>query len=501
MSDAFVDDRPVRVRIAPSPTGYFHVGNARTAVFNWLFARHNGGKFIWRVEDTDRTRFVEGALEDQAESLAWLGIQVDEGPLNGGPYGPYHQSERLDIYRPYAEELLAKGHAYRCFCTPERLTLVREARQKSGQKVGYDRHCRNLSEAEVQARLAGGETSVLRLKMPLTGSIVLKDVIRGDIEFSAREFEDVVLIKTDGFPTYHFAVVVDDHLMQISHVLRADEWIPSSPIQIHLYDCFGWREPIWVHVPMVLNPGGKGKLSKRKTVDASGNPLEQMVQVREYRAAGYLSEAMFNYLSLLGWAYSADEDIFSADAAAERFALEDIKPSPAAWNPEKLVWMNGHYIRNLGIEDLAARLMPFLRAAGVPAEPDQVERLAPIVQERINTLADAVPLLDFFWADSVTPDKAELVPKKLDAGGTAKLLGEAALRLSASNVPWDNEALEAAMRSMAEDLGLNTSSAFQPLRVAVTGKRISPPLFETMAYLGRETVLGRLKAAKALLEA
>ena len=498
---------PVRVRMAPSPTGYFHVGNARTAVFNWLFAQSHGGKFVWRVEDTDRARYVEAALGDQAESLEWLGLTVDEGPMNGGPYGPYFQSQRLAHYHRHADELLAAGHAYRCFCSSQRLEAVRQERQRMGLKVGYDRHCRNLAPEEVAARMAEGGPHVLRLKMPLAEEIVLADVLRGDIHFAASEFEDVVIVKSDGYPTYHLAVVVDDHMMAITHVLRADEWIPSGPIQVQLYRLFGWPEPVWAHMPMVLNPSGKGKLSKRNTVDAQGQALvrkdgqpELMVQVREYRAAGYLPEAMFNYLALLGWAYSGDEEIFSRRQAIERFKLEDVKSSPAAWNPEKLLWMNGMYIRMLDPEDLTDRLMPFLTQAGLAPDRPLVRLLAPLIQERINTLAEVVPLVDFFWSKMVSPVPADLIPKKLDAAGTADVLAAAGAALSGlPAAAWRHLELEAALRGMADRMGLGAGVAFQPVRVAVTGKRVSPPLFETIEILGAELTLARLAAARDLL--
>jgi glutamyl-tRNA synthetase len=488
---------PVRVRIAPSPTGFFHVGNARTALFNWLFARSRGGTFVWRVEDTDRARFVPTAVEDVAESLRWLGLEPDEGPIDGGPYGPYYQSERLALYAGYAEALLADGHAYRCYCTPERLEEVRQRRAAAGQKVGYDRRCRGLSAAERAAAEAAGTPSVLRLSMPLAGETVITDVIRGEIRFAAGELEDVVLVKSDGFPTYHFAVVVDDHLMEISHVLRADEWIPSTPYQIRLYEALGWEAPVWAHVPMVLNPDGRGKLSKRKTVDEEGQPLEQMTQVREFRAAGYLPEAMFNYLALLGWSFSADEDLFSREAAVERFRLEDVKPSPAAWNPDKLLWMNGVYLRALTPGELAARLLPFLRAAGLPADEDDARAVAPLVQERITTLSEAVDLVAFLWRE-VAPSAEDLVPKKMDGAGASALLAAAEERLAALG-DWAPGPIEEALRALAEAHGLKAGPAFQPVRVAATGSRVSPPLFESLELLGRDRTLARLAAARVTL--
>jgi glutamyl-tRNA synthetase len=486
----------VRVRMAPSPTGYYHVGNARTAVFNWLFARQQGGQFVWRVEDTDRTRFVADALQDQADCMAWLDMVPDEGPDVGGAYGPYFQSERLDLYQGHILSLLATRHAYPCFCSPERLAEVRAERQRAGLKIGYDRACRALAPDEAAHRVAAGEPSVVRLAMPLAGEIVVDDLLKGRIVFDAAEQEDVVLMKSDGYPTYHFAVVVDDHLMAISHVLRADEWVSSAPIQVWLYHCLGWPEPAWAHVPMVLNPDGRGKLSKRKTVDGTG--ADVMVQVREYRAAGYLPEALFNFLALLGWTYAAEEDIFSRAEALARFRLEDVRPSPAAWDPEKLKWMNGVYIRQLAPDDLAARLVPFLTAAGFPATVAEVVPMVPLIRERLETLADAPAALDFFWRD-VAPDPAELVPKGLDAAATAGLLDrvEAAL---ADQADWTAEALETALRGLAEEMGLKPGPAFQPVRVAVTGRKVAPPLFETLAVLGQARSLARLASARRRLQ-
>lgn len=488
-----------RLRMAPSPTGFMHVGTARTALFNWLFARQTGGRFVLRIEDTDRARLVPGAVEDLMEGLRWLGIEPDEGPGLGGDHGPYVQSERLPLYREQAERLLAMGEAYRCFCSPERLQAVREARLAAGQKLGYDRHCRGLDPARSAERASAGEPHVLRLAMPLAGTITLRDLLRGSIDFDVAEMEDVVLIKSDGFPTYHFAVVVDDHAMAISHVLRGDEWIPSAPIQVRLYTAFGWPEPAWVHLPLVLNPDGKGKLSKRhRTVLIDGEAVELMTMVSEYRRAGYLPEAMFNFLALLGWSFSGEEDLFTREEAIERFRIEDIKPSPATWNLARLRWMNGVYLRALAPEDLADRLLPFLQEAGLPADLETTRALVPLLQPRMVTLADAAPLVGFIWAERVAPDPAELVPKGLTAADTAALLADAESRLAALE-SWDPEAIEAALRALAELRGLKAGPAFQPVRVAVTGQKVAPPLFETLEVLGRARCLERLGAARALL--
>lgn len=487
------DDPRVRVRIAPSPTGFMHVGTARTALFNWLFARHHGGTFVLRIEDTDRNRFVPGSLEDLLEGLRWLGLEPDEGPERDGGHGPYFQSERKALYVEHADRLLAQGDAYRCFCTPERLERVRAERAASGQKVGYDRLCRALPSEEAEERSSRGEPHVIRLAMPVEGTVTLVDRVRGDIAFDVGDIEDVVLLKSDGFPTYHLAVVVDDHHMAISHVLRADEWISSAPIQLRLYEAFGWQQPVWAHLPLVLNPGGQGKLSKRGSGDGGEGPGVP-TQVREYREAGYLPEAMANFLALLGWAYSGDEEVFSVEAAVERFDLDDVRPAPSAWDMDKLRWMNGVYIRALEPDELAGRLLPFLRRAGLPAEVEEVTRMAPLVQERLETLADAPDWLAFFWAAAVAPTADDLIPKKMDARATAGVLQAAAAALEA--LPdWSAEAIEAALRAVAEERGLKAGAAFHPVRVAVTGQRVSPPLFETLEILGRDRALQRLVAA------
>lgn len=483
------ESAPVRVRIAPSPTGFFHVGNARTAIFNWLFARRTGGAFVWRVEDTDRSRFVAEALEDQRAALDWLGITPDEGPFSGGDHGPYMQSERLALYTQHVDALLDNGSAYRCFCTPERLAEVRRARELGKLKGRYDRHCRNLSDDEIAARLADGARHTVRLKVPLEGQRVLDDVLRGEIAFDLSETDDPIILKGDGWPTYHLAVVVDDVAMAITHVLRADEWIPSAPIHLLLYEAFGWAPPVYCHVPLVLSATGKGKLSKR----------DGGAEVRDYRAAGYLPEAMFNYLALLGWAYSGDEEIFTPAMAAERFDLADIKVSPAAWNPEKLDWMNGHYIRQLAPDDLAARLAPFLADAGIRATSAEVIELVPLIQERITTLLEAVPLVDFFWAEAIAPDPSDLVPAKLTAADVAANLRSAADALGAV-AGWTAAEIEEALRALSETLGVKPGPLFQPVRVAVTGKKIAPPLFETLAIVGRAKTVERIAAAAALLE-
>lgn len=481
----------VRVRFAPSPTGWLHAGNARTALFDWLYAHHTGGDFILRIEDTDQKRLVPGALEDIKSQLRWLGLDWDEGPDADGDYGPYAQSERLDIYHEYAEKLLERGHAYQCYCSPERLERIRQEKMARGASPGYDRHCRNLNQEERGAFEAEGITPVIRLKMPLEGQVSFEDVIRGTISFDFGTQEDIVLMKSDGFPTYHFANVVDDHLMGISHIMRGDEWISSVPPHLVMYDAFGWEPPIFAHLPMILDPSGEGKLSKRK---GSG----QMTEIREFRAAGYLPEALFNFLALLGWAYSGEQDIFTPEQAIERFDIADVRPAPSTFSYEKLEWMNGVYIRQLSADELADRLTVFLRETGVDADTGFVRRLVPLIQERIHTLGETLDMADFFFGEEVHPDPADLPGKKMDVAQTADALTSAHAVL-ADIEPFERDAIEEALRAKADDLGLKAGQFFQPIRIAVTGKRVAPPLFGTLELIGKEKVLERLDAARQLL--
>ena len=358
--------------------------------------------------------------------------------------------------------------------------------------MGYDRRCRELDPAEAARRAAEGEPHVLRLKMLLEGSVTLHDQIRGEVTFRASELEDVIIMKSDGYPTYHFAVVVDDHLMGITHVLRADEWIPSAPIQLRLYEALGWPQPVWVHLPLVLSPDGKGKLSKRKSGERA--------QVRWYRDNGYLPEAMVNFLALLGWTYG-DEETFSLGEAVERFRLEDIRPAPARWDFDKLNAMNAAYIRALGVDELAARIMPFLRSAGLPAEVDDVKRMVPLVRERLTTLAEAADKLALFWLETVEPEPADMVPKKHDAAQALELFRAASASLEAVAADdWREEVLESRLRELAEQRGVNLGPLLQPVRVAVTGSRVTPPLFGTLELIGRDTTLARLADGAAALE-
>jgi len=486
----------VRVRFAPSPTGYFHVGGARTCLFNWLFARRHGGQFILRIEDTDRTRYQEEALSDLLEGLRWLGLDWDEGPEVGGPYGPYFQSKRLHLYQEYAQKLLDMGYAYKCYCSPERLQQMREEQQRRGENIGYDRHCRELTAQERAEKEAQGIVPVVRLKVPLSGETAFHDLIRGRISIKNSQMDDFVLLKSDGFPTYHLANVVDDHLMKISHILRADEWISSTPRHVLMYKAFGWTPPLYAHLPVILNPSGKGKMSKRKTVGADGR--EYNVLVHEFREAGYLPEAMFNFLALVGWSYDDKTDILTREQIISHFDLNRISKSPAAFSYDKLDWMNGVYIRQLDVEDLARRIKPFLDRANLSADMDTVRCITPLIQKRLVKLSDAVALTDFFFVDELHYDPQLLIQKKMTVAQARQVLDESHRVLSA--LPsFDEDAIEKALRAKAEEMGLKARQFFGTLRIAITGKKVAPPLFGTLAILGREKVLRRIERARSML--
>ncbi|MCR4406149.1 MAG: glutamate--tRNA ligase [Anaerolineae bacterium] len=485
-------DKPVRVRFAPSPTGYLHVGGARTALYNWLFARHHGGTFILRIEDTDRTRYDAKALEDIFDSLRWLGLYWDEGPQVGGAYGPYAQSERLAIYQKYARQLVDEGHAYYCYCSPERLAQMREQHDRGGQ-TGYDRHCRYLTAKQRADYEAQGIVPVVRLKVPLEGQTTFYDVIRGQTTVDNTTLDDLVLLKSDGFPTYHLANVVDDHLMEITHIMRGDEWLPSVPRHVLIYQAFGWEIPIYAHLPIILSPTGKGKLSKR----------HGGVEVRYFRERGYLPEAMVNFLARVGWSYDDKTELFTREELIAHFDLNGVNKSPAAFSYEKLEWMNGVYIRNLPADDLVQRLVPFL-ATGLGIEENELRKrrelreLVPLVQERLKTLADITDWADFFFVEEITYDPRLLIAKKTTPADCVFAL-DRTLELLASLPDFSEEAMETALRGLADDLNMNPGQLFGIIRVAVTGKTVTPPLFGTLRILGRERVLSRLARAREVV--
>ena len=484
---------PVRTRFAPSPTGFPHVGNIRTALFAWLFARHNGGRFIVRIEDTDVARRVEGAVEAILDSLRWLGMDWDEGPEVGGEYGPYFQSQRLEMYQEAAARLVSQGDAYHCYCSPQRLAEMRTDQMKCKQPIGYDRLCRELTAAEKAAKEASGTIPVVRFKMPLTGRTGFDDIIRGSVVFENSTLDDFVLLKSDGYPTYHLANVVDDHFMAISHVLRAEEWLSSVPRHVLLYSALGFTPPQFAHLPMILGPD-RSKLSKRHGA----------VAVTEYRDQGYLPEAMVNFLALLGWSLDDKTEILSREELVANFTLDRISKTAAIFNHEKLDWMNGVFLRELSQDELTRKIMPFLESGlpetvKRPVSKKYVSRLVPLIRERINTLAEAAKYADFFFFDELDYETLSLVGKKMTTEITLEALKSAQEKLS-SLENFDHNSLEGTLRPLAEKLGLKTGQLFSSLRVAITGRTAAPPLFETMTVLGKDRCLQRLRAAVKRLE-
>ncbi len=483
---------PARVRYAPSPTGFFHVGGARTALYDYLLAKKTGGAFIIRIEDTDQKRYNPDSVRDLLDGLRYLGLDWDEGAEIGGEYGPYTQTERLDIYQRYSQQLLDSGHAYRCFCTAERLAQVNEERRKAKLNPGYDRFCRNIPPAEAEQRAAAGDPFVLRIKIPPAGTITVRDAIRGDITVANAQLNDAVLVKSNGIPTYHFAVVVDDHLMKITHVMRGEEWLGSFPIHVHLYNFLGFEMPVFAHLPVILNPAGKGKMSKRETRAPDGSVYP--VFVHTFKELGYLPEALFNYLALLGWSYDGQTEIMSKQELIDRFSLERVNASPASFNYDKLKNFNGIYIRQLSAEDLTERLLPYLQAAGVNANRKTLLKITPMIRERLTLLTDAVSWVNFFFVDTLPDfDLNLLTPKKMTLQDVPDILHKAKEVLS--GIEFTHNELDAHLRQAAKDLGVKAGQMFQPIRVAVCGKKVAPPIFGTLEVLGKETTLKRIDLA------
>ena len=475
----------VRTRIAPSPTGDPHVGTAYVALFNYALARQNGGQFVLRVEDTDRQRSTpesEGMIFD---ALRWLGLDWDEGPDVGGPHGPYRQSERSEIYTEHAEMLVGSGNAYPCFCTRERLDELRAEQKAAKGRFGYDGHCRSIDPKEAAERRAAGEAHVIRLAMPTEGEIVVDDLLRGEVNFEAVQIDDQVLVKSDGYPTYHLANVVDDHLMEITHVIRAEEWISSLPKHVQLYKAFGWDLPVFCHLPLLRN-ADKSKISKRK------NP----VSLNYYRRAGFLPEAMLNYLALMGFAMPDEREEFSLADFVEAFDPAKISLGGPVFDLEKLTWLNGKHIRELE----PAALLERLRSEQL--SDDYLLKVLPLAHERIDTLADFIAYADFFFVGDVEYDEAirpKMVGKGLTPPQMAKVLRELLEEGLDPILDWKIETVEAAIRGFAERRELSPKQLFMPVRIAVTGRTATPGLFDTMAVLGKELCRRRLRCAMDVL--
>jgi glutamyl-tRNA synthetase len=477
----------VRVRFAPSPTGFVHVGSLRTALYNFLFARHHKGVHILRVEDTDQTRYVEGAVENLLRTMEWVGITFDEGPKQGGDFGPYTQSERTATYRRYADELIAKGKAYPCFCTPERLDEVRKKMQAAGQPPMYDRHCRNLTEEEVEVKKEEGIPHVVRLRVPLGETITFNDLVRGDVSFDSKTIDDQVLLKSDEFPTYHLANVVDDYMMKITHVIRGEEWLSSTPKHVLLYRAFGWEDsmPKFAHLPLLLNPD-RSKLSKRQ-----GD-----VAVEDFRDKGYLPDALINFVALLGWNPSATEEIYSMEDLIAQFDLEKVNKAGAVFGKEKLDWMNSEYIRKKSIDELFVLVKPIAIARGFDVADDYLKKVIHLMQERARSTLDFVDFAGYFFK---APTEFDEKSKAKNWTAEAKERMAELLPQLKSLTDWTHESVETTIRSYAENKSISAGKLIHPLRLAVSGVGMGPGLFEMLEVIGKDEVCSRLEWALANL--
>ncbi|NMB46360.1 MAG: glutamate--tRNA ligase [Firmicutes bacterium] len=478
----------VRTRFAPSPTGYLHVGGARTALFNWLYARHHGGTFVLRIEDTDLERSTEESVTGILEGLEWLGMTWDEGPGQGGDFGPYFQSDRLDIYRHYVQQLLDEDKAYYCYCTPEELKSRRQEALAQGNDPKYDRRCAQLTAAQRQALNDEGREPVVRFRSSDQGSTEVNDLIRGQIIFDNQMLDDFVILKSDGMPTYNFAVVIDDHLMRITHVIRGDDHISNTPRQIQVYKALGFPVPEFAHLPMILG-SDKTRLSKRHGATS----------VTDYRDAGFLPEALVNYLALLGWSYSATDTLFTEEELIEKFSLDRVSRNPAVFDMKKLEWMNGVYLRELDPERLTDLVIPELQKGNLLPESvdeaarEQVKQIAIALQSRIRTLAEFAPSSYYFFVDEIKYD-SKAVEKFLYRDYVPAMFDLLLDKLTKVE-PFAEANIEKAFKEVQEKVGRKLGDVIQPVRVAVTGTRVSPGMYEVLAALGQPRTCHRLKKA------
>lgn len=477
----------IRVRFAPSPTGALHIGGARTALFNWLFARNQGGSFILRLEDTDLNRSTQEAAAGIIDGLQWLGMDWDEGPDVGGSWGPYRQSERLPIYQQYISELLTSGHAYHCFCTAEELNDERN--QAAEKKENYRHHCpyQDRSAAQIQDLLESGQPAVVRLRIPESGSTVIHDLVRGEVAFENRLLDDIIIQKSDGLPTYNFAVVIDDHTMQISHVIRAEEHLSNTPKQKHIYEALGWSPPQFAHVSMILAPD-RSKLSKRHGATS----------VQEFRDLGYLPEALINYLALLGWSAGEEASLITRKELLEQFRLENVTRSAAVYDLDKLTWMNGSYLGTSSPTRIMNLLSPDASSRGWWTEPDDAYAIQVIklIQPRLKTVNQFFEQADYFFEEVNNYDQKG-IDKYLKLDNAGEILTHVAAIIE--DTSFDAESLEAAFRQRAEILSIKAGSLIHPARLALTGRTSTPGLFEVMAVLGRDVCGQRIQAAQIFL--
>ncbi len=478
----------VRVRFAPSPTGYLHIGGARTALFNWLFAQKNGGKFILRIEDTDTARLKEDSVSQILTSLRWLGINWDEGPEQGGEYGPYYQSERQELYLAEAERLVNEGKAYYCFCQPDELEAEREKQRQLGKPYRYTGKCTAIEPAEVERRLQQGQKPVIRLKVPPTGTIIVNDLIHGSVRFQNEQLDDFVIIKSNGMPAYNFACVVDDYAMKITHVMRAEEHLSNTPKQIHIYQALGYSLPAFAHMPMILAPD-RSKLSKRHGATS----------VEEFRGQGFLAPTIINYLALLGWSPKNEQEVLSINEILAEFTLENVSKKAAVYDVKKLTWMNGLYLNSIDIDEISGQAIPFMISQGLISNIDAkdnydyIKKIVAAVRERVKTLAEVADAAQYFFKDVEYYD-AKGIDKYFKKEGTAELLAEGSKRLK-QLTDFNLETTERVYRELIEEKNIKGGDIIHPTRLALTGKTMSPGLFDVMVLLGKETCLKRLAAA------
>ncbi len=484
----------VRVRFAPSPTGFVHIGSLRTALYNYLFAQKNKGTYLLRVEDTDQTRFVEGAMEGMIEVMEWAGVPHAEGPMleegkvvTKGEFGPYIQSQRNDIYKEHVERLLESGNAYYCFCSRERLDAVREAQKAENKTPKYDGLCRGLSYEEAKAKVAAGEPHVVRLRMPENKDISFNDMIRGNVTVNTAEIDDQVLIKTDGFPTYHLAVIVDDHHMGITHVVRGEEWLISTPKHVFAYEAFGWEAPTFVHLPVILNKDKK-KLSKRQ-----GD-----VAVEDFKKKGYLAEALINYVALVGWSPEDNQEIFSMDELIEKFSFERVSKSGGVFDLDKLNWVNNHYIKEADLDRIVDGCMPFVVEAGLMTAEELNDKrdwfagIVDLMRERFDKMMDVTEHMSLFLEEDVTPENDE-AKEMVEMEHVPEMLSVFAAKVDALET-LEAASLKAALKEVQKETGNKGKNLFMPTRIAITGQLHGPDLNQMMVILGKETILKRLAA-------
>lgn len=479
----------VRVRFAPSPTGHLHIGGLRTALYNYLFARKHGGDFLLRIEDTDQSRYVETAEDDIMDALQWTGLTYDEGPDVGGEHAPYRQSKRADLYRSYAEKLVEAGAAYYAFDTEEDLAALRD------EGVTYDLHTRHqmrnsitMSDDQVQDRLDAGADYVIRLKVPERETVRFEDEIRGAVSFDSDEIDDQVLLKSDGLPTYHLANIVDDHLMEISHVIRGEEWLSSTPKHVLMYEALGWTPPTFAHLPLIMSPNG-GKLSKR-----DANTLGIPVYVTDYREEGYEPEGLVNYLALLGWNPGTEEELFALDDMVEAFSLERVGASGVQFDLDKLRWVNEHYVRALSVEALVDRVRPYVEDAGYSASDDRLHEICELVQERVQVVPEIVTDNRYFFEDPDEYEEAGVEKRWKDA--SADLLSTYADRLeSVEEEDFDADTVETELRNLADEEDVGAGAIIHPARLAVSGRSYGPGVFGLLATVGKQACIRRMRRA------